>query len=129
MRLLRPLRSGLLIAATAFPLTVLAQAGGGFPQRQGGIDLLAPLGALRNITVTRGFGTFLTYFNDAAKWIIYVAMGICVLWVLLGGFMLMMPSSSYREKGKDHMKWALIGLVILLFAGVILRTLNSLFFK
>lgn len=131
MRLRRSFLSGILLLATfATPAAVWAQ--GGLPQRnQGGIDLLAPLGNQQNITVQSGFGTFLAYFNDAAAWLIYVAMGICVLWVLLGGFMIMLSAvdSSQREKGKGHMRWAITGMVILLFAGFILRTLNSLFFK
>lgn len=130
MRLRETLLSGILIVATfATPLAVLAQ---GFPQRnQDGIDLLAPLGNQTNIAVTSGFGTFLSYFNDAAMWLIYVAMGLCVLWVLLGGFMIMLSGadSGLRSKGIGHMRWAITGIAILLFAGFILRTLNSMFFK
>ena len=105
--------------------------GGDLPQRQGGINLLAPLGNQTNIAVQKGFGTFLTYFNDAGTWLIYVAMGLCVLWVLLGGFMIMLSGadSGLRSKGIGHMRWAITGLVILAFAGFILRTLNSMFFK
>lgn len=133
MRLRETLLSGILIVATfATPLAVLADGLPNLPQRnQKGIELLAPLGGQTHIPVQSGFGTFLAYFNDAAAWLIYVAMGICVLWVLLGGFMIMLSgaNSSWRSKGIDHMQWAIIGLVILLFAGFILRTLNSMFFK
>ncbi|MDD5103736.1 MAG: pilin [Candidatus Peribacteraceae bacterium] len=131
MRLHETLLSGILIvAAFATPVSVLSQ--NTLPQRnEGGIDLLAPLGGQTNIPVTSGFGTFLAYFNDAAAWLIYVAMGLCVLWVLIGGFMVMLSAvdSSKREKGKSHMMWAITGIIILLFAGFILRTLNSMFFK
>ena len=131
MRLHKTLLLGILIVATfATPLAVLAQ--NELPQRnQGGIDLLAPLGNQTNIAVQSGFGTFLAYFNDAAQWLIYVAMGACVLWVLLGGFMIMLSGadSGLRSKGIGHMRWAITGIVLLLFAGFILRTLNSMFFK
>ena len=129
MRLRESLLSGILVlAAFATPLAVLADD---LPQRQGGIDLLAPLGNQNNIPVQSGFGTFLTYFNDAGTWLMYVAMGLCVLWVLLGGFMIMLSGadSGLRSKGIGHMRWAITGLVILAFAGFILRTLNSMFFK
>ncbi|MFH1444556.1 MAG: hypothetical protein ABIG34_04175 [Candidatus Peregrinibacteria bacterium] len=131
MRLRESLLTGLLIvAAFAVPLAVIAQDNP-LPQEQGGIDLLAPLGSQTNIEVQPGFGTFLTYFNDAGAWLIYVAMGLCVLWVLLGGFMLMLSGAdnSLRSKGIGHMRWAITGMVILLFIGFILRTLNSLYFK
>ncbi|MDO8468433.1 MAG: hypothetical protein Q7S29_01610 [Candidatus Peribacter sp.] len=131
MRLRETFLSGILIvAAFATPLSVFSQ--NALPQRnQGGIDLLAPLGNQTNIAVTSGFGTFLSYFNDAAAWLIYVAMGLCVLWVLLGGFMIMLSGadSGLRSKGIGHMRWAITGIAILLFAGFILRTLNSMFFK
>lgn len=133
MRLRESLLSGLLVLATfAVPFAVFAQGQGGMPQRnQGGINLLAPLGNQNNIPVQPGFGTFLAYFNDAATWLIYVAMGLCVLWVLLGGFMIMLSGadSGQRAKGIGHMRWAITGIVILLFAGFILRTLNSMFFQ
>ncbi len=133
MRLRETLLSGLLVLATfAVPFAVFAQGQVGVPQRdQKGIELLAPLGNQTHIPVQSGFGTFLSYFNDAAAWLIYVSMGICVLWVLLGGFMIMLSGadSGLRAKGIGHMRWAITGLVILLFAGFILRTLNSMFFK
>jgi len=118
----------LLASLAALPALSFAEP---LPQTQGGIDLLAPLGGQNNITVSSGFGTFLTYFNDAGTWLIRVAMGLCVLWVLLGGFMIMISGadSGQRSKGIEHMKWAIIGMVILLFAGTILRLLNSMFFK
>jgi hypothetical protein len=61
----------------------------------------------------------------------YVTVGICVLWVLYGGILLMLSGydNSLRSKGLEHMKWSIIGLCICFFAGFILRTLNSLFYK
>lgn len=129
MRLRPLLSSGLLliIAAFATPVAVLAQ----FQQRQGGINLLAPFStAVTSIFPSSGIGTFIDYFNSAGTWIWMVAMGICVLWVLLGGFMIMLSGaeSGLRGKGIGHIRWAITGLIILVFAGFILRTLNSLFF-
>ncbi|MEI8230594.1 MAG: pilin [Candidatus Peregrinibacteria bacterium] len=97
----------------------------------GGIPLLEKIGSLSNVPVTQGFGTLLTYINDIADWLLLVAGGICVLWVLVGGMQMMLSGldNSLQSKGKESMKWAIIGLVILLFSGFILRTLNSMFFK
>ncbi|MDD5623130.1 MAG: hypothetical protein PHI23_00250 [Candidatus Peribacteraceae bacterium] len=115
-------------AASSPTATLLADK----PQKtEGGIDLLAPLGSQENIPVSGGFGTFITYFNDAGMWLIKVAVGICVIWVLLGGIMVMMSGSNsgLRSTGITHMKWSIMGIVLLLFTGFILRTLNSMFFK
>jgi len=118
----------LALVLMSVPAVILAAP---LPQTQDGINLLAPLGSQTNISVSSGFGTFLTYFNDAGTWLIRVAMGLCVLWVLLGGFMIMLSGadSGQRSKGIEHMKWSIIGMVILLFAGTILRLLNSMFYK
>lgn len=102
------------------------------PQKMdNGIELMEPIGSQTNVTVTRGFGTLLSYFNDISSWLVLVVGGICVLWVLIGGFRIMLSGydSSQRSKGMEEMKWAIAGLAILFFAGFILRTLNSQFFK
>lgn len=115
--------------AAAVPREALGQ--NALPQTQNGVQLLAPLGDQQSIPVTAGLGTFLTYFNDAGVWLIRVAMGVCIFWILNAGYELMGSGvfSSNREKGRQHIIWALVGLVILLFAGTILRLLNSLFFQ
>lgn len=97
----------------------------------GGVPLIEPIGQKSTITVTAGFGTLFSYINDIADYLLIVAGGICILWVLIGGLQMMMSGvdNSLQSKGKESMKWAIIGLVILLFAGFILRTLNSMFYK
>ncbi|MDD5751899.1 MAG: hypothetical protein PHS73_05275, partial [Candidatus Peribacteraceae bacterium] len=95
--------------------------GGGkaLPQQWGGVTLLQPLGGLKAIQVSSGFGTFLTYFNQATEWLLIVVVGICVIWVLLGGFQIMLSGgfSGMDSAGKTHMIWAIAGLAITLFAG------------
>ena len=95
------------------------------------VKLLEPLGEEKDIPVKPGAGTLIAYFNSAVTWLISVAVGICVIWVLIGGFHIMVSGgdTSLRQRGQEFIKWALIGLVMLLFAGFILRTLNQLFFK
>lgn len=113
-----------LVFVSSVPV-VLAQP------KQGEIKLLEPISGGKTITASPGAGTFIEYFNRASNWILAVAVGFCVIWVLIGGFMIMVSGSDsgMRSKGQDHIKWALIGLVMLMFAGFILRTLNSMFFK
>jgi len=103
---------------------------GCLPQKWEGITLLQPLGDTRTINVSSGIGTFINYFNDATSWLLTVVVGICVLWVLIGGFQIMLSGgfSGMDSAGKNHMIWAIAGLAITLFAGFILRLLNSMFF-
>ncbi|MDD4628817.1 MAG: pilin [Candidatus Peribacteraceae bacterium] len=102
-----------------------------FPQKMdGGIELLAPIGSQSNVPVTSGLGTAIRYFNGIGEWLITVVVGICVIWVLLGGFQIMLAGADpgMKDRGVKNMTWAIIGLVIVFFAGFILRTLNSQFF-
>lgn len=119
---------------SAYPALTAAAAStsknSGLPQQWGGVTLLQPLGGLKAIQVSSGFGTFLTYFNQATEWLLIVVVGICVIWVLLGGFQIMLSGgfSGMDSAGKTHMIWAIAGLAITLFAGAILRLLNSMFY-
>lgn len=59
-----------------------------------------------------------------------LAIGFCVLWILLGSYLIMISGSDSgkRSTGRTMITWAIIGLVIINFAGFFLRTLNSIFF-
>ena len=94
------------------------------------VPLIAPLGELDRIDVEPGAGTIISYFNDIASFLFYVAVGFCTLWVLIGTYFIMISGSDggKRSKGKEIITWAIIGLVIVNFAGFILRTLNDIFF-
>jgi len=104
------------------------------------IPLLAPLGKMQTIPISTSsssegvsgaIGTFLTYFQDAFSLFEAIAVGFSVLWILIGGFYIMMSGSDggMRGTGKSIILWAVVGLVLTEFAGFFLKTLNSVFFK
>lgn len=99
-------------------------------QNAGTVPLIEPLGGATSIPILPGFGTFLTYFNSSVGWIFQVAVGFTVVWVLIGGFLYMTSGNnqSQRSAAISRMTWAIAGLLILLFAGFLLRTLNDIFF-
>ena len=99
-------------------------------QMDASVPLLQPLGGMTAIPIGSGYQTFLTYFNDAVGWIFQVAVGFTVVWVLIGGFMYMTSGNNQSQRGAaiSRMTWAIGGLLILLFAGFILRTLNNIFY-
>lgn len=95
------------------------------------VKLIEPLGDETEIPIQGGAQTFLNYFNSSVDWILSVAVGFCVIWVLVGGFQIMLAGSDSgkKDEGKSRITWAILGLTMLLFAGFLLRSLNSLFFK
>ena len=94
------------------------------------IPLVAPLGRRSAIDIEPGIGTFMAYFSDISGWLFEVAVGFCILWILIGGYMIMISGSDggRRSTGKSMITWAIIGLLIINFAGFILRLLNDIFF-
>ncbi len=106
-------------------------AGHAFAQpTQAEIHLLEPIGGSASIPVSPGAGTAIAYFNTAANWLLIVAVGSCVVWVVIGGIEIMISGGGeWRGRGKENIRWAITGIVMLLFAGFILRTLNSMFFQ
>ena len=86
--------------------------------------------AKNKLAVKPGAGTFIDYFNEAVDLLMTVAIGFCVLWILIGSYMVMISGSDggKRSEGKSMITWALIGLILVNFAGFFLRTLNSIFF-
>lgn len=104
------------------PLITLAQVRSGVPLIQPLDDTTPSLSSSPNI--------FLDYFNVSVGWLFKVAVGFAVMWVLIGGVMYMTSGNNQGQRSSaiSKMTWAIIGLLILLFAGVILRTLNSIFF-
>lgn len=98
---------------------------------EGKVVLIEPIGDEQEIDIKPGAGTLIAYFNTAADWLIIVCVGICVIWVVIGGFEIMTSGgdATKRGNGQQHIMWAILGLLMLVFAGFILRTLNSMFFK
>lgn len=98
-------------------------------QRRDDIELIEPIDpAVTSIAVEPGAGTFITYFEVASQWLFEIAVGFAVIWVLIGGFTLMIGGENMKTQAKDMMKWAILGLLLLIFAGYFLRTLNDIFF-
>lgn len=123
-----------------FAATGVAQAASVCPtagnsQDTGSVPLLQPLNGVScaSVPVISGglpAATFIEYFNLSRSWIFQVAVGFTVVWVLIGGFLYMTSGNnqSRRTEAISRMTWAITGLLMLLFAGFILRTLNNLFY-
>ena len=94
------------------------------------IQLMEPVGGCDKLTPKPGLGTFFGYFNLLWPWLIGTAAGIAVLMALVGGLQVIMSGGdqSKKQEGLDRLKNALLGLLMLVFAGVILRVLNPSFF-
>ena len=105
--------------------------GDGFPQVSPPIILLAPISGQTSVPTTVSELPIFTYLKGIGKWLATVVVGICVIWVLIAGFEIMLSgaNSGLKDKGVSHMKWALIGLCIASFSGLILKLLNNMFFK
>ena len=96
------------------------------------IELLEPVGGVTSIEGDgEAFNAFLQYFNLLFPWAAGIAAGLVVLWALIGGVQIMTSGgdSGKRSEGIDKFKNALIGLLMLLFAGAILNAINPSFFK
>lgn len=99
-------------------------------QTAGSIELLEPLGTHANVPIGSGYQTFINYFNYSVGWIFQVAVGFTVVWVLIGGFLYMTSGNNQSRRGEavSRITWAITGLLLVLFTGFILRTLNDIFF-
>ena len=101
----------------------------------GSLNLLQPLDdgatthAITSSATTPGL-TFITFFNRGMDIILEVAVGIATLWVLIsaGQIILAGGDSSKRAAAFGHIIWTIVGVVMLVFFGLILRVLNSNFF-
>ena len=110
-------------SALTVPFTAIAQ------QVRTGVPLIQPLDDNTDSLISSP-NIFIDYFNMSASWIFRVAVGFAVMWVLIGGVMFILSGNNQgrRSEAISRMTWSIGGLLILLFAGVILRTLNSIFF-
>jgi len=98
-------------------------------QTNGSVGLIQPLDD-STASLASSPTIFIDYFNMSRFWLFRVAVGFTVLWILIGGVMFMTSGNnqSRRSAAISRIIWSVVGLLILLFSGVILRTLNSLFF-
>lgn len=96
------------------------------------IRLLQPLNgsASTSLNPEPGIDMLYTYFNYAWPWVIGSAAGVGVLQALVGGIQIMMSGGKAgKEEGKTRLLWALAGLLMVGLAGLILETLNPLFYN
>lgn len=74
-------------------------------------------------------GMLLAYFSASSIFLIEAALGVCVLWVIFSGFQIMYSGGGEKlAEAKQHLTWAIGGVLVLLFSSLILRTLNSIFY-
>lgn len=97
-------------------------------QNSGEIPLMQPLDDSTNALPVRTepLQIFYDYFNMSWPWLLGVASGIAVLQAVWGGVQIM--TSIDQDGGKERIRWALGGMVMITLVGFILRTLNSMFY-
>ena len=98
----------------------------------GNICMIQPLGSTcsTGIPTGTGFEIMFHYFGCVAPWLYDLAIGICVLWVLVGGIQIIISgdNTGWYDRGKNIIIASIVGLLMLIFAPVILRFLNNAFF-
>ncbi len=92
--------------------------------------LLQSPNGVSSLNPSSGILIFFDYFNLMWPWVLGIAAGIGVLQALMGASDIMTSGSDSgkRENGKNKILWALAGLLMVGFAGTILRFLNPNFF-
>ena len=100
-------------------------------QRPKPLLLLQPLGGVRSIAPSGGLTMLYQYFNSSFPWLIGVAAGVAVLQTLRGGIAILLSGGDpgKRSEGISTMTWSIAGLLLIAFAGFILRILNPMFYK
>lgn len=93
--------------------------------------LLQPLDdSTRSLGASPGIQIFFQYFNLGWPWVLGIAAGIGVLWGVVGGIQIMLAGNeSGTADGKNKIKYALFGLLMIGLAGFILRSLNPTFYQ
>lgn len=96
----------------------------------GKIRLMERIGKCDELTGKPGLDTFFTYFNLLWPWMIGTSAGIAVLMAIVGGIQIIMSGGDpgKRGEGVQRLMNALLGLLMLVFAGLLLNTLNPSFF-
>lgn len=73
-----------------------------------------------------GVYIIMEYIQRAWPWLIGIGIGLVLLRMVIGGMEIMNSGGNpgLRAAAKDHIKWAIIGLLMLIMAGAILATIN-----
>lgn len=97
---------------------------------EGTLFLFQPFDGNSELDAESGIDIFFTYFNSAWPWMVGTAAGVAVLQAVVGGVQIMMSSGGAgKAAGVERLQWAIAGLVMLVLAGLILRTLNPIFYQ
>ena len=97
----------------------------------GTIKLHEPVNGEEEIHVDDGIGALFEYFNHIWSWVLGVAAGMTVAWVLWSGMGIINSGGDQSKYSASvgQMKGALIGLFLLIFIGVILKAINASFVR
>ncbi len=91
------------------------------------ICLLEPINNVCEIV--SGGSPFDQYLNGAWSWAFGMGVAICVLQVVISGFMMSVQGAAGVEAAKQRIMWAIAGLLILLLAGALLSFINPIGFS
>lgn len=92
--------------------------------------LLQPLDdSTKTLDAKPGIQIFFDYFNLSWPWVLGVCAGLAVLQAMIGGMQMMMSVGSSHDMGKERMTWAIAGLLIIALSGMILTTINPIFYS
>lgn len=71
------------------------------------------------------------YFDDIFTWGLAIGVGLAVMNVVIGGFQITMSQGDSGKigEGKTRIIWSIAGLMMLMFAGVILNFINPSAFR
>jgi hypothetical protein len=94
------------------------------------IQILESIDGQGCVPIGKGLATLFNYINQIFPWAIGVSAGLVVVWgVWSGGGMILNAGDDAKFKSeKDHFKASLIGLIVIIFSGAILATINANFF-
>ena len=97
----------------------------------GTIKLLEPINGLGCMPVGSGpLGSFYAYFGVLYPWIVGTSAGMAILWGVIGGAEMILNAGEQGkyEEGKQKLMNSMIGLLIIIFSGMILNFLNPSFY-
>lgn len=88
--------------------------------------LLEPIGGMTDIPAGSGIGVIQGYLQGVVPWLIGIGVGLALLRIVIGGIEIMNAGGNpgLRSAAKEHITWAIAGLLLLLMAGAILMTIN-----
>jgi hypothetical protein len=103
-------------------------------QTSNGVPLIQPLDDATNsipVDPSAPQATFINFFRDTVlQWLITAAVGIVSFWMVKSGVDMILAGGDQgkRADAKKHMVAAIVGLILLVFFGAILRALSAAFF-